>query len=165
MLKTAGLDLIAAANEALDFVEPSIVRALQKLEGRVAFHMVVMDHRVSYSPDLTLPIIAERTFGETDESKWNPKYPYIQLARKKARLCWRTGRSCRDVIRNSPWLLLAGDTKYPGGIIFNDLIIAGSGFPWPFDEAFSYSAAQFMWANFEVKMQRIMQDDGIVTLE
>ncbi len=162
MLDTDVMNLDFHAGDALGMVEPSVNHAVKFLANRKAFHLVILDPRVPYQRGLLLPVLKEFTFGEQDASQW--KLDFRDLARRKANLCWRTGRSCRDVAENAPWLYEVGDTKYPGGIIFNGLIVAGSGFSWQYDESFSYATAGLMWSRMELTRDAIMHDEGKVIL-
>src|SRR5688500_5689586 len=122
MVSSKPFDLEQIAIHALDWVGPTIEVLIKEFSqedpARNELHVVILDPRQRYIPQLALPILAQRTYGEQDAQKW--QHDYMHFAGGKAQVCFRTGRSTRDVGENAPHLFLKGDIKYPGGIVFND---------------------------------------------
>lgn len=118
------------AEQAFDLVRPAIEAFLSSkfADGRRSLHLVML------KPG-TMSILHEESFGE-GEDKWRNRHDEIALA--KARLCFRTGMVARTVLTDAPWLFEEGDTRFPGGVIENGLVVAASGLKDHFDELFSW---------------------------
>jgi len=67
---------------------------------------------------------------------------YTRIARLKAYLSWRTGRTTSEV-QSLPHLYQIGDTTYNGSAILKGLVVGTSGVQSHFDEAISYMVAAF----------------------
>jgi hypothetical protein len=131
------------ARQAVEMVRPAIEAFLSSefAGGRRSLHLVVL------KPG-TMSILHEETIGEGREGWRNP---YDEVALAKARLCFRTGLAARTVQTDAPWLFEEGDTRFPGGVIENGLVVAASGLKDHFDEMFSWmvlSAIQALCRDF-----------------
>lgn len=78
----------------------------------------------------------EKTIAQDPNESW--EYPFDDIARAKAELCWRTGKPSGYVLHRTPWLLQEGDARYAGGVVRDGLVVAISGFPSHIDEMLSW---------------------------
>lgn len=118
--------------KAVTMVAPAIELAMDsKLVKRRAFHIVILDPTVPYADGQELPILHECSFGD---AVW--EFPFKEYAHAKARFSWRTGLPSSEAQR-CPHLCQKGDIKYPGSVVHNGLIVAGSGVEGYFDQMFS----------------------------
>ena len=90
-------------------------------------------------------IIAEQTIGRAPEGE-DFEDQCRKIARSKAEIHFRTGRSSKVVQERAPHLLSKFDTIYGGSAEFEDIIVAGSGVEEYFDEAISNMVAGLVWA-------------------
>ena len=147
---------------ALDLAQPSIEQAIRCNEGRNALHVIMLDPRCPYKNDTKLPILLNQTFGERDSKKWSRDFTHI--AYLKAEVCWRTGLSSRTVGENAPYLYEPGDTKFPGGVVCNGLIVAASGLDWQLDEACAHMVIAFFWAQMRMARDKVMADPETILI-
>jgi len=106
------------------------------------FHVVVLDPAVPYQPihyqstTIVPPnyILSERS---CNEDKWAGS-DYKAVARGKAQLCLREKMNSGAVPRH---MLRSGDVKWRGGVYYNGIVVAVSGFDSADDEAFSLKIA------------------------
>ena len=141
------------AQNAARLVEP-LVMELIAYGSRRAVHIVILDPRKQYAPGVDLPVLFEGTIGEQDSKVW--ERPFDEIARAKARVCWRTGMSSRTVGECAPYLYEPGDTKFPGGVVCDKLIVAVSGLEWQFDEAVAHSVIGLFWAGVRAAREAAM---------
>lgn len=154
-------NLTPHAQFALKAVGP-LVEGLIKLLGRVSVTVVILDPRETikgFGAIEDFVILGQETYGNKDEGSW-PR-DYCSIARNKARLCWRTGKSTRTVGECAPYLLENGDTKYGGGVVCDSLIVATSGLPPEFDEAVSHTVIGLFWASVRKARDEVMMKDRI----
>ncbi len=150
------LDLLEHANVALALAQPSIAKAIERSKGRIALHVVILDPRYPYDPNAQIPILKQTTYGEPDTGKW-PR-DFAAIARSKARVCWRTGMSSRLVGESAPYLYEDGDTKFPGGVVCDGLIVAASGLDWQLDEACAHVVSAFFRAQVRMARDQAMEN-------
>ena len=93
-------------------------------------------------------------------------YPYDEIARGKAMLSLRTGRSSREIVEFAPHLLREGDVLHPGSVVVNGLIVAVSGWDDWDDEAIAAQLAWELWrfAKDAYNIRRKMDHDFLVSL-
>ena len=78
----------------------------------------------------------EQTIADDPKEEW--KYPYDEIARRKARLCQESGKPSGHVLYRTPWLFKEGDARYAGGVVEDGLVVAISGLQSHFDEMLSW---------------------------
>ena len=137
------------ALRACALARPTIESLIANDHNRKALVAVILRPQIPYHDGPDLPVLHQGVFGVPDHNEWSK--PFEEFARAKARLCWRTGRSSRDVGENAPHLLNydGHDIKYPGGVVDNGLIVAASGLDWQYDEA----AARIIIALFQAQLR------------
>lgn len=113
----------------ITIVRPTIDALLgEELVGsRRNIHIVVID------PDGNE---YEKTIAHNRKENW--AHPYDEIARRKAKMCQRTGKPSGEVLTRTPWLLKAGDPPFAGGIIEDGLVVAVSGLQSHFDEMLAW---------------------------
>jgi hypothetical protein len=119
------------AKAAFAIVKPVILDMMDR--GRVkrrAFHIVIAAPRTAPAFD----VLYEESIGDPPES-WEA--PFDQIARSKARITWRTGKSSSYIAHCAPHLLTTEDTIYWGSDVLDELVSAGSGVEPYFDEMYS----------------------------
>ena len=116
---------VELVKEAVKIVRPTIEAFLQseRTEGRPNLHLVVLE------PEGSGEILYQVSFGNSRKT-W--KYDFDNYARRKAWQCQRTGLVGRNVLRDAPWLVQEGDTRYVGGVVENGFWGAGPGVFEPF---------------------------------
>lgn len=134
------------AREAVGLVRPVIANLLgsELTGGRSNLHIVILD------PETGDPIY-EKSFG--DRSTWC--IPYDSIARSEAQIAYRTQMVVRTVRGDAPWLYESGDTRYVGGAVENQLVVAASGLQDHFDEMISWmvlSAIQALCRDYIAKV-------------
>jgi hypothetical protein len=150
-------DLQEFAAKALELAHPSIAALIKQSEERNTLHVVILEPGVPYDPIVDrLPILREATFGDQNPDNWKRSFPTI--ARAKARVCWRTSMSSRTVGEQAPYLYKAGDTKWPGGVVCDGLIVAASGLDWQFDEACAHMVIALFWAQVRLARDQVMAE-------
>lgn len=118
------------AKQAFELVKP-VIREMMD-QGKVKrrdFHIVIAAPR-------TAPrffILHEESIGE--KAKWEA--PFDEIARSKAEISWRTGKSSSYIQHCAPHLLTLDDTIYWGSDVLDELVTAGSGVEPYYDELFS----------------------------
>lgn len=139
------------ATEAVRIVTPMIESFLEseRTQGRPSLHLVVL------KPNTT-KVLYRVSFGH-DRSTW--MYPFDLFAAAKARQCARTGMVGRTLLRDAPWLISAGDTRYVGGVIENDLVVAASGVQDHFDEMISWMVLSVIQGLCRDEVSKIEDDD------
>lgn len=117
------------AKQAVDVVRPAIEALLgsELAGGRKNLHLVILN-----PTDGT--VLHEESWG--DETTW--AHPYDEIARAKARQCYRTGVAGRKLQTSTPWLYEPGDTRYAGGVVEDGQVVAASGLKEYFDEMVSW---------------------------
>lgn len=153
-------DLRQYAEDALQIAGPSIESAIKRCPGRNAVYVVILDPRQPYTQGAKLPVLSERWFGEESPGKWLRDCKVITYS--KAEVCWRTGMSTRTVGEKAPYLYEEGDTKFPGGVVCDGLIVAASGLDWQFDEACAHMVIAFLWAKVRRERDLVMADQSCI---
>lgn len=118
------------ARKAFELVKP-IIREMMDA-GKVKrrdFHIVIAAPRTAAE----FSIIHEESMGE--KAKWEA--PFDEIARSKAEISWRTGKSSSYIAHCAPHLLMLDDTIYWGSNVLDELVTAGSGVEPYYDEMFS----------------------------
>ena len=115
---------VELVKEAVEIVRPTIESFLlsERTGGRPNLHLVVLE------PGYTV-ILYQASFGNP-RATW--KYDFDNFARAKAWQCERTGLVGRNVLRDAPWLVVAGGTRYVGGGGGKGLWGGAAGGPRPF---------------------------------
>lgn len=116
-------------DQAIEMVKPTFEALLGSdlVEGRKDIHIVVREssgHQFEY------------TFAANPKKEW--KYPYDNIAYRKALECQRTGKPSGHILHRTPWLFEEGDTRYAGGVVKDGLVVAISGLQSHFDEMLSW---------------------------
>jgi hypothetical protein len=97
-------------------------------------------------------ILSELTLG-------TPNSGTDDVAKAKAKICWRTGKDSFEVQQIAPHLLEWGDIKYGGGVCLQGLIVSCSGFEDWADVLISRWMADMLIA-FATKQMRIIIPDS-----
>ncbi|HTK33235.1 MAG TPA: hypothetical protein VL335_01660 [Candidatus Paceibacterota bacterium] len=100
-------------------------RYITNVPGRTAAVIIVLDPVITVDSGLDPQVLWRGTLGEQEETKWPHKYSEFAFA--KARAAWRTKMSNIDMFKK-PALICEGDFRFPGGVYFNNLVTAISGF-------------------------------------
>ena len=129
---------------------------------RNAGHLVLINpdpvHAFSGVTTFDEAILFERVFGIPEDAR------YRAMARDKAEVVWRTGRSTRDTAMNAPHLLRAGDPRWAGGIVHNGLFVAYSGVQEMWDEAIAYTYAAIVEAMCREGMSVVLGSQDVSRL-
>lgn len=118
------------AKTAFALVKPTILEMMDrgKLKRR-DFHIVIAAPRTAPA----FGILHEESIGE--KAKWEG--PFDEIARSKAEISWRTGKSSSYIAHCAPHLLTLTDTIFWGSDVLDELVTAGSGVEPYYDEMFS----------------------------
>lgn len=119
--------------------------------------IVVLDPTVPYSPTGVLPVLVQKTFSVNGCVEQIERL-FLDTARNKANVCWRTGKDTLEVVHLHPCLLLGGDTKWPGGIVRGGLAVAVSGLKWEYDVLVAEMVAASIHAHVASVMRAIHAD-------
>lgn len=109
---------------AFDLAQPSIenlfssrnTSRLNRYKKRNVVCVCVFRLRSYESANFDNDIIAQMTYGNQASHEW--PHPFDDVAKGKGRVSWRTRRSSRDVLENSPGLFHLGEFKFPGSNVF-----------------------------------------------
>lgn len=119
------------AREAVELVEPSVIRLFETRAKRPCFHIVVLDPTVyPWEARFEEAILYEHSFRKND---WDKDYGAI--ARSKAVQSWRDGRGMPNILHHelAPASLQAGDVEAWSSFHWYGLTVAGSGVQRWFD--------------------------------
>lgn len=142
-------DLAQIIADAVKLVKPTITHLLRSdlTAGRRSLHIVV---------GFQGSVLYQESFGRP-ESEW--EYPFDKIARAKTRMCMRTSMVGRTLLRDAPWLIMDDDTRYPGGVVENGLVVAASGIQDHFDEMISWMVLKTIQGLCRDEMSKIQDDD------
>jgi len=124
---------IAAA--ALENVEKQIVHEIEQDDAdRVCLHTYIAYEPPGITPNYSFPVayLAQRTFGESDRTKW--KRPFNLLAGDKLGKALCDKISSRRLLTVSPWVMHRYNVKWPGYRYDHGLGIAASGLTYDSDQ-------------------------------
>jgi hypothetical protein len=124
------------AKQAVELVTPSVERLLETFGERPFAHIVVLD------PNGTS--IYDRKLGEAPEGAAFEAL-VADIARRKAKIHFRTGRPSPVVRERAPHLLRVGDTTHGGSFDHEGLIAAVSGVQAHLDETIAAMVASMCW--------------------
>lgn len=119
------------AQEAVELVEPSIIKLFKTRAKRPCFHVVVLDPTIfPWDAQFDDAILYEHSFNK---EAWDKDF--ARVARSKAYQSWRDGRGMPNILHQeiSPALLQAGDTEAWSSFTWYGLTVAGSGVQRWFD--------------------------------
>lgn len=151
-----------AVNAVLNVAFPNLeMQPNNRLLGlkRRALAVVVLDPTKTpvNTPSFEDAILYESYFG--DMSTWERAFD--EIARRKARLSWRTGLSSHLVQQRAPYLFENDDVKYGGSVVWEGgLIVAASGLQWYLDQMFSSWIAAAIQALCIQEMELWMEAPG-----
>lgn len=119
------------AREAVELVEPSVVRLFETRAKRACFHVVVLDPTIyPWEADFDEAVLYEHSFRKEGWDK-----DYARIARSKAYQSWRDGQGMHNLIHHelSPASLREGDAEAWSSFHWYGLTVAGSGVQRWFD--------------------------------
>jgi len=119
------------AREAVELVEPSVIRLFETRAKRACFHVVVLDPTIyPWEKPFETAILYEHAFHK---EAWDKDYAGI--ARSKAYQSWRDGRGMPNILHHelSPASLQTGDAEAWSSFQWYGLTVAGSGVQRWFD--------------------------------
>ena len=132
-LRTSPFMTAAIAEKAVSMALPAILAMMESGQmKRKALHIVVINPlAIPSQSTFEDAILYEYSIG--DRQRW--EHDYYGIARSKAEISWVNAWSNRQV-RNMPWLLAPGNTKYIGSAVSEDggLIVVASGVQDYYDE-------------------------------
>ncbi len=132
-MSTSALVTYELVQRAMMLVRPAILDLLSSGHvSRTCMHIVLLDpsNRADLGHDWLDAILYEESFG-TDDPDWGQKF--INIARAKAQVSWRTGLPSHVVALTMPALYHPGDTKYGGSMVLDGITASASGVQWQLD--------------------------------
>lgn len=137
--------------EAVKMVNPTIVHLLRsdRTGGRKSLYVVVARKGIEL-------FLYQEGFG-ADKSEW--PYPFDDIARAKAKQAKRTGMVGRTLLRDAPWLIKPGDTRYVGAVVEHGLVVAASGLQDHLDEMVSWMVLNAIKALCRDEISKIDDDN------
>jgi hypothetical protein len=127
----------ARAEQAIALAEPTIFQLMQTLTNHKAMHIVILG--------VEGEILHEQSVGPNVEADQKRLVGSAAIARSKARIHFRTGRSAAEVQARRPHALLVGDTVWGGSASHEGIIVAASGIQGYFDESVSAMVSAILW--------------------
>jgi hypothetical protein len=88
----------------------------------------------------------------------HPPKKYFDIARSKATVCAKNGCCSHFVQQFEPYMLEKNDTKYQGGVCYQNWIVAVSGFRAEKDELLAWYIIHTLIALSEIEMKTIMDN-------
>lgn len=157
----SGIFDTAVCRKAIEMAMPSITAAMQDGTFKRSDLCIVVVNPSIVPGSMKRPafmrrgILYEHCIGK--KSKW--KNDYSMFAKKKAYESWLHRMSGRMIQACFPHLLRKGDILYPGGVCFNEVVVASSGVEDYNDEHASICVASGIYTRCIAKRLKLNPDD------